>query len=54
MVRGRPAFRAVGFSKPEAGGLKSFDGRRDARPTIKRTKVIFPKDIGMRHGDASE
>ena len=29
MVRGRPAFRAVGFSKPEAGERKSYEGSRD-------------------------
>jgi hypothetical protein len=26
---------------------KSFDGRRDARPTIKPPKVAFPRDIGI-------
>jgi hypothetical protein len=26
---------------------KSFDGRRDARPTIKPKKVAFPKEVGI-------
>jgi hypothetical protein len=36
MVRGRPA-----------GGRKPFDGRREASPTTRRTKVGFEKDIGF-------
>jgi hypothetical protein len=48
MSRGRPAFRGVG-SKPEACERKSFEVRRDDRPTSVPLKIYNLEGNVLQH-----